>query len=421
MVAETPFGQRFSLRISKAKETAPFIRFYYVAAGASILIDGDGGCVMVVHSRLSVLRARRGFTLVELLVVIAIIGILVALLLPAIQAAREAARRTQCKNNLHQIALGCLNHESTHKVFPYGGWSFGWMGDPDQGIGPQQPGGWIYSMSPYLEEGAVFHLGGGLPWDDKKVALSDQMSHVSSTFICPSRRAAIGYPAYSPSGKSCDGGNLPRNAILPSLVAKTDYVINNGPGAPDFAGGSGGAPTADCLQSSANAVDPDVTDAAKYPDCNFHVKNEKLPELKARFAGVSAFRMAAKISQIIDGTSQTLLVGEKRMQPRFYEDICDRDGPPCSNSNPSRGNGGDNNSMYQGYDYDNSRTGNPALDQDIGNTDCNDGGTVHESFGSPHTGGVNIAYCDGSVQTINYDIDEDVWGEKIKRNNASDF
>jgi prepilin-type N-terminal cleavage/methylation domain-containing protein len=87
----------------------------------------------------------RGFTLVELLVVIAIIGILVALLLPAIQAAREAARRSQCANNLKQVGLAILNYESTRRTLPPGAF----LGEGSA---------WSAFILPYLEEGTVFDL-----------------------------------------------------------------------------------------------------------------------------------------------------------------------------------------------------------------------------------------------------------------------
>ena len=101
---------------------------------------------------------RIAFTLIELLVVIAIIAILVGLLLPAVQKIREAANRVRCANHLKQMGLAFHNHHDTYKILPSGGWGWGWVGDATQGVGPQQPGGWLFHILPFIEQATVYNL-----------------------------------------------------------------------------------------------------------------------------------------------------------------------------------------------------------------------------------------------------------------------
>ena len=90
--------------------------------------------------------------------VIAIIATLIGLLLPAVQSASEAARRTQCANNLRQQALACLLHVDKRNYLPSGGWGWSWAGDPDRGFGRDQPGIWAFSILPFAENELLFDL-----------------------------------------------------------------------------------------------------------------------------------------------------------------------------------------------------------------------------------------------------------------------
>jgi len=306
----------------------------------------------------------RGFTLVELLVVIAIIGILVALLLPAVQAAREAGRRSQCQNHLKQLSLACMNFESAQTALPSGGWGWHWMGDPDQGYGKNQPGSWIYSILPYLEESGVRAIAAGLPAAQKRIELTKLSETPIATMNCPTRRRSLAYPYYYVDNY--------RNINLPKLAVRGDY----------------GA----CMsgrKSPEDGLSEPYTIAAGMTTFPWR--------WDTYFDGVVHQHSQVELRQISDGCSKTYLIGEKFLESDHYED-----GIPSY----------DDQSYYIGFDRDtNLSSYNPPLrDAPVGD--------VPFRFGSAHTTMFNVVYCDGSVHSISYDIDSNIHQSLGSRNGA---
>ena len=319
-----------------------------------------------------------GFTLVELLVVIAIIGGLIGLLLPAVQAARESSRRASCSNNLKQLSLALLQHHEAQRHFPYGGWGHLWVGMPGRGSGLQQPGGWAYSILRELEQSTLHDLG----YDEAALntdAYTRRLETPLSVFTCPSRRGVAVWPIASPQSAYMA---TPKPSGAPRALARGDYAINAG---------------ASHILSFPGPGELDQGD-----DPNFWKSDGLSITDVEEFTGISHLRLAAPLRTIVDGLSNTYLLGEKHLSIEEYE----------SGRSP-----GDNESLYSGFCSDLHRfTGNlssgvesPLLLPWQDNSEPPKSelpGFVR--FGSAHASGLNMAYCDGSVHWIGYDVDGEI-------------
>ena len=321
----------------------------------------------------------RAFTLVELLVVIAIIGVLVALLLPAVQAAREAARRTQCANQLRQLSLSFHNHHDTFGHLPTGGWGWPWLGYPDYGYGKEQPGGWMYNILPFMEQTNLHDIGSGATGAARDEATKRRVQSPFEGMTCPSRRGANVY-AFSNS------------TTVFSLTEPFEECSKS-----DYAACAG-----DMIMPELFGYPPGDTEyreALRIVNLDSFGHNAFSPYQGEREATGVVFALSEiNFRRVTDGTSSTYMVGEKYMSTDHYEDgLDDGDNEPAFS-----GNNADTlritsavRTLGRKYELGPDR---PGPSENLGEM----------MFGSAHPGGFHMAMCDGSVSSVSFDIDPEI-------------
>ena len=355
-------------------------------------------------------KTKNGFTLVELLVVMVIITILVGLLLPAVQRIREAARRSVCENNLKQLALACMNHEHAIGAFPSGGWTTAYVGDPDMGLGINQPGSWLFSVLPYIEQSDIYMLAAD---GDAKTLTQKQLDGAYQTvtsvipaFYCPSRRSPGLYP--------CQNGGWRRN-----VQNCTAFPTAGGAGS---AAGEGGPGAVDVIKSDyiANGGYYSLTDKSTpgmqknmgtpvwsdWVSNGYKWNRASWDTVQMNMDGIIFARSAVRMDRVLDGASNTYLLGEKFIMPRHYTSVNNQD------------------LMYAYAGTYNIGCGKnlPIQDWNMVSTDGSDtiaSGSASASWGSPHAGAMGMAFCDGSVHRISYGITEEVHQNLSSRNDRN--
>ena len=306
-------------------------------------------------------RTPSGFTLVELLVVIAIIGALVALLLPAVQAAREAARRTQCANHLKQMGLAIHNYEDTYKTLPMA-W---WLSTP-----PLNLGAWGTSVLPYLEQQNLYNqynfnvppVDQAGPQGQANIAIISTKLHV---FTCPS----------VPHGLNrVYNGRISGVPGLPTLTwkaAPSDYCVTTG------------------------VLGIYSTLAYPSPDGTGGQRNGAMRVLAPPGFGDTQI---GRLAMITDGTSNTFLLGERTGGPEIYSKWKIWDAPPAIKQQLSEANGGGWGDALNGEHWlgGTLHSGLPFPPQQ-GPCAINCTNLRGYGFHGFHPGGCQFAMADGSV------------------------
>jgi prepilin-type N-terminal cleavage/methylation domain-containing protein len=315
-------------------------------------------------------RGRRGFTLVELLVVIAIIGILIALLLPAVQAARESARRSQCANNLKQIGLAVHNYHDAKKWLP-----------PVRISGGAGYATFFVLILPYMEQEAIHEL-----WDLNRTYAAQtaaaRQAQVAS-YYCPSRRGpphvsvAEGWDVLDTS--TPPNPNSPSNQFRFSAAANppgavTDYAANVG----DMRGIANNPNTQAwfSLNSSGSIIIGIPTPATPSGVGNANTV-------------LTSWRSALTFADVLDGTSNTFLAGEKHVPENMFGRVRVGDGPAyCGSWTCFAG-------RIAGIEDPLARGPN-----DITPSGGVQDGIYARKFGSWHPGVCQFVFCDGAVKAI---------------------
>ena len=321
-------------------------------------------------------KPAQGFTLIELLVVIAIIGVLVGLLLPAVQQAREAARRASCTNNLKQIGLACHNFNDIHKTLPKGMHCAGTGSAMNDWSAPGNTRGWAWGayILPYLEELALFErceVGQSSLWGSKATADTGQQS--VGAYLCPSDAAA---PINQ--RRAINGANSVR-------VATSNYVGN--------AGNSFG--------SSGNST-----------SCNYDMTPTREAALLARHSGTLILGVGIALRQVTDGTSKTILVGERDSLDSSHGDHAAAVWAGIA------WRGVTDNNHYRSHVLTFFRDTDPRMPINAGTSSTTVAGTGHEagnSWSSKHPGGAQFGFTDGSVRFLQETIADSTFADLCNR------